>query len=796
MPDCLERKDHKCDADPTTYVTKTGCRQWRWSDFESTVMEEWSYNAKLHGRVTTSDVVASQECFVYQRLLPTQVHFMVEAHADLHTATWFERQQSPAVSAVENLKSASVYVHPSRAPMVTKHGDVVSAMRTKQRRGQHASVPSASFCLTGTFSQTSALLSPMIPNTFDTGTPEHLARRKLLGLILPGLYATSDIPAIDHVKFDPNDDDDIRAHLAAHSMAALYGLTLDSTGSGWDDTVSSFVALVGPGLFPDYLQRANGYALGLAFIAKWHEFADHFRLHLQNRFSETKIRAIFDEAGVPHASLSTADMYKAVSGMGVVDLAVVKMAMALIQTIRKNPCKMVPLFRASPENFILEFSRLHNTNDGFTADSSQDSSAPFGPSFHLVLAANLDETVFPNPLEFDPSRPNLDQVISWNVLEEDFAKADKDDFGRPINHPPVTTLHRVCPSRKFVPRYLEKVAPHFFPEVDGGQCNNGNSVVHGVAYTTEEIRVRSSDAESGSNNTVFVRKSEIAGSMSPYHAGLIIALHGYPFTSVETSEFCSQLRKYPSMKAMSCWAPDLPGMSPSSHNEEDCKFRNASSTIAALVREASSRGMWNKVYLLGDGIGATIAWLAAKELNKDDLEGLIVINAAHPEIMMGGLVKTRPSWKDVPFGPMLMPLVNPIINSAKFLDEKFEDYTWWTTRIRAEYKGRVEDIGPARMACYYTNNFQVESGIVIPHDLPYYRNIDPESHILMIVGGAGAPSKVEMEYSLARMEQRRGRLVQLHAIDGAPRAMTLLQEPASVGGGRLSESASSSGRRG
>jgi pimeloyl-ACP methyl ester carboxylesterase len=471
-------------------------------------------------------------------------------------------------------------------------------------------------------------------------------------------------------------------------------------------------------------------------------------------------------------------MYKAFTGLGFTAVAVTSMAVAMIQMVQKNPCEMVPLFRASPENFILEFSRWHNRVDvGFTADSNEDSSDPFEPSFHSIRAANLDKSVFPNPLEFDPSRPNLDQVISFNVLEEDFANAEKDSFGRPINHPPVTTLHRVCPSRKFVPRYLEKVLPHFFPEVDGGQCSKGNSVVHGVEYTTEEVRVQS--GANGSNKTVFVRKSEIANSKSPYQSGLVIALHGYPFTPVETSSFCSQLRKHPSMKTMSCWAPELPGTAPSDVHGK-CTFRDAGSTIAALVRGANSRNKWNKVYLLGDGVGGTIAWSAAKELSKDELEGLIVINAAHPEIMMGGVVKTRPSWKDVPFGPMLMPLVNPIINSAKYLDTKFEDYSWWTTRIRAEYKGRVEDIGPARMACYYTKNFKVESGIVTPEDLPYYRDIDPESHILMITGGAGAPSKVEMEYSIARIKLEKGRLVQLHAIVGAPRAMTLLQEPDDV----------------
>eukprot|EP00729_Bicosta_minor_P026272 gene26272-33244_t len=43
MPDCLERRDHKCDMNPTTYVTKTGCREWVWGGFESAVLDEWSY---------------------------------------------------------------------------------------------------------------------------------------------------------------------------------------------------------------------------------------------------------------------------------------------------------------------------------------------------------------------------------------------------------------------------------------------------------------------------------------------------------------------------------------------------------------------------------------------------------------------------------------------------------------------------------------------------------------------------------------------------------------------------------
>lgn len=418
MPDCLERRDHKCDMNPTTYVTKTGCREWVWGGFESAVLDEWSYQAWLNGRVTTSDTISSQECLVFQLLLPSQVHFSVEAHADLYIANWFEQQQSADDTIEANRESTSIYVHPSRAPMVTKYSDVLSAMRSKQRRRQHAPDVPASFCLTGTFSQTTAIFTPVMPMPFNTGTPEHLSRRKLVGLVLPGLYANSDIPAIDHVNFDPGDENDIRDHLAAHSFATLYGLDLDATGNGWDDTISGFVALSRFGALPDYVQRANGYTPGLAFIARWHAFADHFRLHLQDRFNVTRLRTIFDEAGVLHASLSTADMYKAFTGLGLTAVSVTSVAVAMIQMVQKNPCEMVPLFRASPENFILEFSRWHNQGElGFTADSNEDSSDPFEPSFHSIRAANLDKSVFPNPLEFDPSRPNLDQVISFNVLQ-------------------------------------------------------------------------------------------------------------------------------------------------------------------------------------------------------------------------------------------------------------------------------------------------------------------------------------------------------------------------------------------
>ncbi|CAF1436727.1 unnamed protein product [Adineta ricciae] len=146
-----------------------------------------------------------------------------------------------------------------------------------------------------------------------------------------------------------------------------------------------------------------------------------------------------------------------------------KLAVTVIDRLWADKEKNVRLFKKNPHNFIKECARLDKVvptvnvlaTDEIAAEignsfQSQDIKIPENTPIHCSLVnANRDETVFQNPDEFLPDRPDLNKIIVWNGVEEDVTNPDKSK--RPI---------RYCPGHDLAIDVTQFVAERFLPIID------------------------------------------------------------------------------------------------------------------------------------------------------------------------------------------------------------------------------------------------------------------------------------------------------------------------------------------
>jgi hypothetical protein len=108
-----------------------------------------------------------------------------------------------------------------------------------------------------------------------------------------------------------------------------------------------------------------------------------------------------------------------------------------------TPEKMIAAYRANPLAYIMESSRLDPPVTSATHVLKEDATVslagkefdmPAGTlSQYVVSMANRDESVFPNPELFDPTRRNLSSTLTWNGC-----------FGTPNEE---QVYPRICPGR-------------------------------------------------------------------------------------------------------------------------------------------------------------------------------------------------------------------------------------------------------------------------------------------------------------------------------------------------------------
>mmetsp|Transcript_36054 Transcript_36054/g.58175 ORF Transcript_36054/g.58175 Transcript_36054/m.58175 type:complete len:465 (-) Transcript_36054:528-1922(-) len=102
--------------------------------------------------------------------------------------------------------------------------------------------------------------------------------------------------------------------------------------------------------------------------------------------------------------------------------------------VRRNPEKMLKLYRKDPDAFLLESARLNPPVGGqnpsvltqnLTIQNVDGTPRTFQPGTWtgvLTSGANKDPTLYPDPYEFKPDRANLDRILTWNAELRDIRK--------------------------------------------------------------------------------------------------------------------------------------------------------------------------------------------------------------------------------------------------------------------------------------------------------------------------------------------------------------------------------------
>eukprot|EP00928_Gymnodinium_smaydae_P073621 TRINITY_DN5679_c1_g3_i2.p1 TRINITY_DN5679_c1_g3~~TRINITY_DN5679_c1_g3_i2.p1 ORF type:complete len:496 (-),score=95.37 TRINITY_DN5679_c1_g3_i2:76-1452(-) len=281
---------------------------------------------------------------------------------------------------------------------------------------------------------------PVILLNFDTGHPEHFARRSLLADALPALMQK---PPVDPELAIPKGVKPSDAAVFGHPLGGLRYLSLkrivfDVVGLNifknlFDVDISEDLAghfeydsIFAPGVLGMPVTKGSGARLSeirtsilkkVAASARGKEFvalAQSRDMDGSKRLDEMVWIAMF--AGYGGTS---------------------NLAFETIKHVLKKPAEYAALFRKDPEAFMLEAARLYPPVGGMNpmkvtkaAKYSFQNGRPdmevkpgdLGVIF--TSNANRDPTIFKDPEEFRPGRENADRLLSWNAEIRDFSTCD------------------------------------------------------------------------------------------------------------------------------------------------------------------------------------------------------------------------------------------------------------------------------------------------------------------------------------------------------------------------------------
>jgi hypothetical protein len=157
-------------------------------------------------------------------------------------------------------------------------------------------------------------------------------------------------------------------------------------------------------------------------------------------------------------------------------------AVQTIERIRSDPALYVPMYLKDKVAFLKESARLNPPVGGIVLPSHLDMDVTMGGDMSgkqvkfskddlgvlWIPNANKDPKVFGGPdnsaeyaLKFDPTRENLNKIMTWNGLLDDIENGYAPVPGTKGHAP------RACPGAIFAIQIVEKVVDYFLPTADG-----------------------------------------------------------------------------------------------------------------------------------------------------------------------------------------------------------------------------------------------------------------------------------------------------------------------------------------
>mmetsp|Transcript_74319 Transcript_74319/g.193613 ORF Transcript_74319/g.193613 Transcript_74319/m.193613 type:complete len:475 (+) Transcript_74319:71-1495(+) len=280
---------------------------------------------------------------------------------------------------------------------------------------------------------------PDILLNFDTGSPEHTARRKLIGDMLPSLKFKRKV--VPEFKVPPG----VEAKAAVHQLGALEKVTGGALKRQVFDLVGYnvfwqlFGVDIGEHLADHFVYDATlapgvlGFPLFGFQGAKLQEIRAKIHAKVASGdiakafVAEAKERGMDGEKRL--SEMVWIAMFAGYGGTG-------NLAFSTVQHVLLDPAKYVPLYRNDPKAFMLEAARLYPPVAGMNPVAYRKATEhklangvvlkpqPGDIAVILSSGSNMDPNVFKEPHAFRPGRPNATKLLSWNNELDAFASCD------------------------------------------------------------------------------------------------------------------------------------------------------------------------------------------------------------------------------------------------------------------------------------------------------------------------------------------------------------------------------------
>ena len=195
-------------------------------------------------------------------------------------------------------------------------------------------------------------------------------------------------------------------------VAMMRSFFLESEGvDSFESHIEEFFALAPFYFMPKGFHNIFGYTLATAFLSKKFQM----QRMLRQVYSTEKMQGFVEQwqriSGVNMTLVEGCDTVAQLLTGGV---GLLSLFNSLVDRVRSNYCGMIPLWNRNPRAFVLEHARLES-NLGFLAGINSSL-----PQFYSIPMANMDPTVFDDPLSFNPTRNDLRNMLTWNALDSDF----------------------------------------------------------------------------------------------------------------------------------------------------------------------------------------------------------------------------------------------------------------------------------------------------------------------------------------------------------------------------------------